>query len=466
MRKYSTYKQSGVEWLGEIPNEWNSTIFNRILKEIKDGTHGSFKRVEEGRVLLSAKNVQSDKIEITEDESLICEDDYISIIKNGFPQKNDLLLTIVGTIGRAYVYELDYPLAFQRSVAFLRFKKNNNIKFYYYQVQSNLFLSQLYSLAKTSAQSGVYLSDIKGSIALVPPLLDQNSIVAFLDYKTAQIDNFIANRQKQIELLREQKAGIINKAVTKGINPNAKMKASGIEWIGDIPEHWLVIRLKYIIKTMASGVSVNSDDEPAEPHEFGILKTSCVYTGEFNPYENKRILENEYNRMTCPVKKNTIIISRMNTPELVGANGFVDKDYERLFLPDRLWQTVFFSKAKIVPKWLSYFLASNRFRTLLSSLATGTSASMKNITQNDVLGSFICLPPVEEQNEIVDFFIKEILIMDNLISKYQKQIELMQEYRTSLISQAVTGKIDVRDWEPKIKEYSIEKPENLLVAEE
>ncbi len=227
------------------------------------------------------------------------------------------------------------------------------------------------------------------------------------------------------------------------------MKDSGIEWIGEVPEHWEILKLKYIIKTMASGVSVNSTDDPAEPFEFGILKTSCVYTGEFNPNENKKILESEFDRMACQVKGNSIIMSRMNTPELVGANGFVDKDYKNLFLPDRLWQTVFFKKAQIVPRWLSYFLASHRFRTLISSLATGTSASMKNITQEDVLGSSICLPTIKEQNEMLVFFENETSIIDTLISKYQKQIDLMQEYRTSLISQAVTGKIDVREWHPK-----------------
>ena len=449
MRAYPEYKASGVEWLGDIPIDWNATLLNRSLNNIKDGTHGSFKRQDDGKPLLSAKNVQSNKIDISETESVISEEDYDSIVRNGYPRKNDLLLTIVGTIGRAYVYDLDYPLAFQRSVAFLRFNKGNLVEFFYYQVQSNLFVGQLFSLSKTSAQSGVYLSDIKSSIALIPPFPEQQAIVNFLDYKTRLIDNFIANRQQQQKLLKEQKAGIINKAVTKGINPHANMKPSGIEWIGDIPEDWIIIRLKYIIKTMASGVSVNSTDEPAEAHEYGILKTSCVYTGEFNPNKNKKVLDEEHGRMTCHVKANSIIISRMNTPELVGANGFVDKDYKNLFLPDRLWQTVFFKNAKIIPKWLSYFFSSNRFRTLLSSLASGTSPSMKNITQEDVLGSVICLPPIDEQIAMINFFEKENNIIDTLITKYQKQIELMQEYRTALISQAVTGKIDVRNWQPK-----------------
>lgn len=448
MKKYPTYKPSGVEWLGEVPLAWEVWKVSRLYKRIGSGTTpkaGNPEYYDNGTIPWVNTGDLNDGY-ISDCSNYITQkafDDHSTLKIN---EAGTLLVAMYGaTIGKIAITE--FAACTNQACCSLAQSKLIDTKFAFYWFIANK--ENVVNLSYGGGQPNISQDIIRSLKIPICKLEEQKSIVRFLDYKTAQIDSFISNRQKQIELLKEQKAGIINKAVTKGIYPNAKMKTSGIEWIGDIPEHWLVIRLKYIIKTMASGVSVNSDDEPAEPHEFGILKTSCVYTGEFNPYENKRILENEYNRMTCPVKKNTIIISRMNTPELVGANGFVDKDYERLFLPDRLWQTVFFSKAKIVPKWLSYFLASNRFRTLLSSLATGTSASMKNITQNDVLGSFICLPPVEEQNEIVDFFIKEILIMDNLISKYQKQIELMQEYRTSLISQAVTGKIDVRDWKPK-----------------
>lgn len=442
MRKYPTYKLSGVDWLGEIPSDWQCMKIKRLTvvkrgaspRPIDDSKYfdmnGEFAWVRIADVTASERYLEYTTQRLSKLGS--------SLSVKRYP--GDLFLSIAATVGKPIIAKV--KCCIHDGFVWFPYLKINP-EFFYYLFSTGL---PYQGLGKMGTQLNLN-TDTVGDINLPIPRDEEiSSIVHFLDYKTGQMDSFIANRQKQIELLKEQKTGILNNAVSNGINPKAKMKSSGIPWIGDIPYNWIVIRLKFIIKTMASGVSVNSTDEPAEANEYGILKTSSVYTGEFNPNENKKILETEYVRMACPVKANTIIISRMNTPELVGANGFVDKDYERLFLPDRLWQTVFFKKAQIVPKWLSYFLSSNRFRTLLSSLATGTSASMKNITQDDVLGSYICLPPIEEQHAMVEFLKEEILKIDTLISKYQKQIDLMQEYRTALISQAVTGKIDVREY--------------------
>lgn len=444
MKKYPKYKPCG-DWIREIPSEWVAIKY-KFLANIETGStppKADNSNYEGGDILFVKPDELNGFIPIIDSKEKITK----KALENSRLIKEFSLLTCaIGTIGKFGIAGINC-ITNQQINSFTFNPKKINPKFGIYSFiasedeQWKNSTTNVVAIINKTSQSRIFIP--------YPSLTEQHAIVRFLDYKTGQIDRFIANRQKQIELLKEQKAGIINKAVTKGINPNAKMKDSGIEWIGEVPEHWEILKLKYIIKTMASGVSVNSTDDPAEPFEFGILKTSCVYTGEFNPNENKKILESEFDRMACQVKGNSIIMSRMNTPELVGANGFVDKDYKNLFLPDRLWQTVFFKKAQIVPRWLSYFLASHRFRTLISSLATGTSASMKNITQEDVLGSSICLPTIKEQNEMLVFFENETSIIDTLISKYQKQIDLMQEYRTSLISQAVTGKIDVREWHPK-----------------
>ncbi len=455
MKKYSKYKASGVVWLGEIPSDWNRYRIKFCFNSINGGVWGEDPIGDTNDIVcirvadfdythgvIDTSNFTTRNISPSEQKSRLLKKGDLLIEKSGGGE--------LSPVGRVVKFDLDIKAVCSNFINRLNTKKQFNPDFL------NYLNRYLYSrgitescINQTTGIQNLKVGEFVSNVIFTPSRPEQHTIVRFLDYKTGQIDSFIANRQKQIELLKEQKACIINNAVTKGINPNAKMKDSGIEWIGEVPEHWEILKLKYIIKTMASGVSVNSTDDPAEPFEFGILKTSCVYTGEFNPNENKKILESEFDRMACQVKGNSIIMSRMNTPELVGANGFVDKDYKNLFLPDRLWQTVFFKKAQIVPRWLSYFLASHRFRTLISSLATGTSASMKNITQEDVLGSSICLPTIKEQNEMLVFFENETSIIDTLISKYQKQIDLMQEYRTSLISQAVTGKIDVREWHPK-----------------
>ena len=163
---------------------------------------------------------------------------------------------------------------------------------------------------------------------------------------------------------------------------------------------WPMVMLGEIIDELESGVSVNSSNRPVEAGEVGILKTSCVTSGVFAPEENKVVLPKELSRVRCPVRKNSIIISRMNTEALVGANAYIEKDYGHLFLPDRLWQTVI-SRADVLVSYVQHVLASREYRNFISAKCGGTSGSMKNIAKPQLLSLQIPLPPLEVQKEIV-----------------------------------------------------------------
>ncbi len=213
---------------------------------------------------------------------------------------------------------------------------------------------------------------------------------------------------------------------------------SGVEWLKDIPEHWKVKKLKYLIRNLESGVSVNATDMPAEDGEIGVLKTSCVYTGKFRSKENKTVFEEEKNRVKCPVRKDEIIISRMNTPDLVGASAWVQDDFGNLYLPDRLWQTVFFNNSEQSSKFISYFMMVEGFRDEISNYAEGASSSMQNIAKEDYLSIPVLLPAIEEQTQIATFLDRETQKIDRLIEKQQQLIKLLQEKRQAVISHAVT----------------------------
>lgn len=210
-----TLKDSGVEWIGEIPDHWEVCYFKRVLDSIKDGTHGTYQRVMEGRVLLSAKNVHSNEIKISGEESLISEKDYQEITKNGFPKKGDLLVTCVGTIGRAFVYDRDEPIAFQRSVAFLRINKSKAIpEFFKFYIESSLYQFALKQLTKTSAQGGVYMGDIMNSTIIFPPLSEQKEISEYIKTASQKIETAIVLKQQEIAKLKEYKSSLINGVVT------------------------------------------------------------------------------------------------------------------------------------------------------------------------------------------------------------------------------------------------------------
>ncbi|MDO8993237.1 MAG: restriction endonuclease subunit S, partial [Daejeonella sp.] len=260
--RYKSYKESGVEWLGDVPEHWVACRFSRVILAIKDGTHGTFSRMTEGKVFLSAKNVNNGRIEISDDESLITWKDHSDIVSNGFPQKGDLLLTIVGTIGRSCVYSLDEAIAFQRSVCFIRLKKSCLPQFFYFLTQSKFFQEQLQSRSKSSAQAGVYMGDVSATSIMFPTNYEEQQIIAaFLDRETAKIDALITEQQRLIELLKEKRQTVISHAVTKGLNPNAPMKDSGIEWLGEVPVHWEIGRVKTYFQTCSGGTPNTSQQE-------------------------------------------------------------------------------------------------------------------------------------------------------------------------------------------------------------
>jgi len=209
-------------------------------------------------------------------------------------------------------------------------------------------------------------------------------------------------------------------------------------WLDQLPSHWQQLRVKHVIERMESGVSVNSDASPATSDEIGVLKTSCVYGDQFSPQENKRVLEDEVERVACHVKADRLIISRMNTPELVGSCGHVGQDFPNLYLPDRLWQTVFSKSRECLPRFAWYYLTSRPAKSAISSLAAGTSGSMQNIAQDAFVGIGFPLPPIDEQQTIARFLDAKTAQIDALVAQKRQLIAKLKEKRSALIARTVT----------------------------
>jgi type I restriction enzyme S subunit len=189
---------------------------------------------------------------------------------------------------------------------------------------------------------------------------------------------------------------------------------------------WKNGRVGELISSLESGISVNGEDGTPADDDYAVLKVSAVTYGKFNPKASKKISGHEYQRAKCFPKKGQILISRSNTPDLVGASCYVEEDYPNRFLPDKLWQTIPHPKKKVEHKWLAYFLASPWARFRLSKLATGTSNSMKNITKGELLTLPIPIPPLLEQKNIASFlecWDNAIEKTEALISAKEKQFE-------------------------------------------
>lgn len=212
-------------------------------------------------------------------------------------------------------------------------------------------------------------------------------------------------------------------------------KDSGVEWLGEVPEHWEVVPLKHVIQLIESGVSVNSTDTPAVEGESGVLKTSCVYHGHFDADKNKAVVPEEYGRLACPVTVGTLIVSRMNTPDLVGAAGLVRQSRANLFLPDRLWQIHFIDAD---PAYVHYWSNTPSYRAQVEMVCAGTSSSMQNLSQGDFRSFALTAPPLPEQTQIAAFLDRETAKIDELVAEQRRLMELLKEKRQAVISHAVT----------------------------
>lgn len=305
-----------------------------------------------------------------------------------------------------------------------------------------LTFMHLNQYSQSAAQPGIAVEVIANLSVPVPPRSTQQAISRFLASETADIDALIAAKQKLTDLMAEKRRAIVAEAVTRGLDPTAPLRPSGIDLLGKIPAHWEVLDLKWVVARVSSGVSVNATDQPAQGDELGVLKTSSVLGGTFIPSENKSIWPHEYGRASCPVTAGSIIVSRMNTPLLVGESGYVEKDYLNLYLPDRLWK-IECSVKRALPRFVSQILSSPMARSAITQMATGTSASMKNLSQEDLLNLAIPLPPLNEQQQIVEHIRAETIKIDRLCTATENSIALLKERRAALIGAAVTGQLEI-----------------------
>lgn len=215
----------------------------------------------------------------------------------------------------------------------------------------------------------------------------------------------------------------------------AKYKDSSIPWFGLIPTGWEIKRLKDVIAKSESGTSVNSIDNTAVEGERGVLKTSCVYSGTFDYTENKAVVLDEYEFVSCPLAEGTLIVSRMNTPDLVGMAGLVKFAPVGIFLPDRLWQITFASAS---PSFVHYWTQVDAYRVQVRMACAGASSSMQNLSQGQFGAFRVPYPPIKEQVAIATFLDRETAKIDALVSEQEKLITLLAEKRQATISRAVT----------------------------
>ena len=441
-------RHPAYEWLGELPRHWQCVRLKHVAFIQSGVTLGKdlSGRTTISRPYLRVANVQDGFLDLAEikEISVPPEDTARYELRPG-----DVLMTEGGDfdkLGRGYVWEGQIEGCLHQNHVFAVRPYPLNLDSHYLahlmvsDHGKNYFTSTSQQTTNLATTNSTKLGDF---LLPLPPLEEQREICTWLRFKTAQIDALIAKKQRQIELLDEKRQALISQVVTKGLNPTVPMKDSGIPWLGEIPAHWGLERLKYSITKIEQGWSPQCDSRPAEEDEWGVLKVGCVNGKEFSPEEQKALPIELEPIPAYEIKSNDILMSRGNTRELVGFVALVRDVRSRLMICDLLYR--FRTRPnKAVPEFLVLSLRSPYVRHQIEGEAAGTSSSMKKIGQETIRELLICLPPIQEQDRVLGKLKPLLLETDKTIDLVMKQIEKLREYRQTLISVAVTGKIDVR----------------------
>ncbi|MGZ5800043.1 MAG: restriction endonuclease subunit S, partial [Burkholderiaceae bacterium] len=291
----------------------------------------------------------------------------------------------------------------------------------------------------------ITFSDIGNCAVTVPPPSEQERIANFLDEKTARIDALIAEKERLGTAVREYEQAELSRILTYGLGTH-RIVPTGRPFITDAPNHWKVTAFKRALKGLGQGWSPQCESRPAEANEWGVLKVGCVNGTSFNPDENKALPPSLEPDLSCVLRRGDVLVSRANTRELVGLAALVEEDHPNLLMCDKLYRLQLHHDW-VTPEYSVLLLRSDASRRQIELGASGASSSMQNISQDVIRELLVSFPPLEEQAEII---VKARKIREScnlLVNHCAEHIDRLREYRSSLISAAVTGQLDINSFE-------------------
>lgn len=423
MSRYDVYKDSGIEWIGEIPEHWD-VIKSKFLFGSRN----------------ERNNITEPLLSVTQKDSVVRRDELATrvwnpdsdisaykLVKNG-----DFVIslrTFEGGIELSNVQGLVSP-----AYTVLYRKKEIEALYYKYLLKSARFITELNKIT-TGIRQGKNISfeDFAEILLPVPGLMDQKIIGAQLDEKTSLIDKLIEVKQRKIELLKEKRTALINHVVTKGLDPIVKMKESGIEWIGEIPEHWDYKKITHCFNLIGSGTTPSSTT--SEYYENG--KINWLQTGDLTDgiitRTSKLITQKAFDDLNLKIyPSNSLIIAMYGAT--IGKVGLLKID-----TTTNQACCVLADPKGVYVNYVFYWFIANKDRVV----SLGYGGGQPNISQETIKSLRIHCPPTEEQTQIVEYLDEKTKEVDNLLTLEQKKIDLLKEYRQTLISEVVTGKIKV-----------------------
>jgi type I restriction enzyme, S subunit len=414
MERYEKYKPSGNDWIGEIPEHWSLATVGRVSN------------IGRGRVISN--------VEIGENAgeypvySSQTENNGVMGYLNTFDFDGEYVTWTTDGANAGTVFHRKGKFNCTNVCGTIQPKNWEQIDLRYLPYFLNLGTRYSVRLDINPKLMNNMMAKIP---FVIPPKKEQATIANYLDDKTAQINTLIEKKQKLIELLKEERTAVINQAVTKGINHKVKLKPSGVEWLGDIPAHWQVKKLKYLASRIGDGI--HATPNYVDYSDIYFINGNNLIDGNIVITEaTRRIDENEYSKLKIDIAPGSILLSINGT---IGNLAFYKR--ERVVLGKSAAYIEF--KGELINNFAYYLFQSSYIKDLFETSLSGTT--IKNLSLYTLRNTKMLVPPAEEQDAIVCYIDIETQKIDHTVSNIEKEIELLQEYRTALISEVVTGKI-------------------------
>lgn len=443
MKKYDSYKDSGVDWIGEVPIHWKVTKLKFIGNIICGGTPsttneeywtGNIPWIQSGKVQNNIVFLDVVDKKITENALV---ESSTKLVK-----KDSVLIAITGATCSNIGY-LTFETAVNQSIVAVEPSNFNSVLLFFLLKSQK---EQILFHQSGGAQGGVTKGDMMNIYIPYPTVEEQITIANYLDQKTTQIDDLIAKKEQFIQLLEEERVAVINQAVTKGLDPKVPMKDSGIEWLGEIPEHWEVKKLKFLLNE-------NKDALKTGPFGSHIKNSDYIPNGEFKVYTQRNVLDKEFENgcesitdekfnelKGFSVFEGDILITTRGS---IGRCSVFPKGLPLGVLHPCLIRIQINEKLSL-KNWVVNYI--NNTSLFYNNVKYNSNSTIIDVIYGYTLKEiFFPVPTITEQREILDFLEIKINEIEALISKSQQEIELLKEYKTALISEVVTGKVDVRN---------------------
>jgi type I restriction enzyme S subunit len=440
-KRYPAYKDSGVEWLGEIPEHWEVKKIKRFClvkrgaspRPIDDPIYfddeGEYAWVRISDVTASKKYLLTTEQRLSEHGKS----------KSVPLEPSELFLSIAATVGKPIITAIKCCIH-DGFVYFVGLKQNREYLFY-------TFLSgePYKGLGKLGTQLNLNTDTIGDIRVPVPPEAEQQAIASFLDHETAKIDALIAKKERLIELLQEKRTAIISHAVTKGLDPTAPLKDSGVEWLGEIPAHWKCHLFRRVIQSMCDG-PFGSDMKSSHYTNEGVrlIRLQNIGQGYFDNSDKAYIRDEHF--LSLPghdaAPGDLLIAGLGDQNNAVGRACLVPDDVNRAMVKADCFR-IRLNQQQLLHIFAMYLLCSSIARAGVKLQTRGATRDRINLSGTAQL--HVVIPPLDEQQAIASYIDRQTTKIDALIAKIREGIEKLKEYRTALISAAVTGKIDVRN---------------------